>query len=293
MPKELTHWMLAERALAALPPTSRLKGIIEQHRNAYLGGAVLPDTLAHIFRGPFHPTARVLGHRFHDATANSYEPLIRTERRFRDGVPAELMSCLLGVISHMEADVALHPYVYAASGSDIGKHYRIETDIDVHFLQKGEAPTPRRLDRLLCPASRGAMVTAARHLFDPEEELPEEAMEQALELHCRFQGMYNRTLWKIAVRLLAKVCGAPFTEQRQLFYPMRKGSGNGDAEVKWRHPESGEENSASLDDLARQAVERTVAVFGRIEESGTLAAALTDPPGPNLLTGLHGVTKGA
>jgi hypothetical protein len=49
--------------------------------------------------------------------------------------------------------------------------------------------------------------------------------------------------------------------------------------------------SESIDDLAREAVERTVAVFRRIEAAGTLAAALSAPPGANLLTGLHGVIK--
>jgi len=295
MPKELTHWMLAERALSCLPAESRLRRIIVRHHAAYLGGAVLPDTLAHIFRGPYHPTARVLGHRFHDAAGNSYTPLIRAERRFPDGVPDLLLSCFLGVICHMEADIALHPYVYAATGSAcIGEHYRVETGIDLHFLRRGAAPAQRRLDRLLCPPTKEVMLSAARHLFDPEEELPRRALEQSLALHCRFQGMYDKTFWKIAVRLLATLCGSPYQEQRHLFYPLRHsaigkiaaaGSGT------WLHPESEELKSASIDELAGEAVERTAALFRRIEEAGSFAAALSSHPGANLLTGLHGVVK--
>jgi len=294
MPKELTHWMLAERALSALPAGSRLQKIIARHHSAYLGGAVLPDTLAHIFRGPFHPTARVLGHRFHDATGNSYSPLIRAEQRFPDGVPDLLLSCFLGVICHMEADIALHPYVYAATGSaGIGEHYRLETGIDLHFLRRGAAPAQRRLDRLLCAPTKEVMLSAARHLFDPEEELPRRALEQSLALHCRFQGMYDKTVWKLAVRVLGRVCGSPYREQRHLFYPLRRPAGKiaVAGSGKWRHPESQELQSASLDDLASEAVERTVAVFRRIEAAGSLGEALSSHPGANLLTGLHGVTK--
>jgi len=296
MPKELTHWMLAEQAAAGLENGSRLKRIIGQHRQAYLGGAVLPDTLAHIFRGPFHPTARVLSHRFHNPSENSYAPLIHAERHHPDGIPAPLLACFLGVICHMEADAALHPYVYAATGSaGIGEHYRLETGIDVHFLRCGRAPAQKRLDRLLSGSSRDVLVHAAELLFNPEGELPRRAIEQSLALHCRCQAMYDRAFWKLAVRVLGRVCGPPFREQRQLFYPLRgwkfgaiKTGGGG----LWRHPESGELRGESLDDLAQQAVERTVALFRRIEAEGTFAAALGRHPGANLLTGLHGVTKG-
>ena len=295
MPKELTHWMLAERALAELPKDSRLRRIVVQHRNAYLGGAVLPDTLAHIFRGPFHPTARSLSHRFHNPAGNSFAPLIRAERRFPDGLPAPLLSCFLGVICHMEADMVLHPYVYSAMGSaDIGEHYRLETGIDRHFLKRGAAPAQRRLDKMLCPASKEVLLLAAAALFDPEGELPRRALEESLALHCRFQAMYDRTFWKLAVRILARFCGSPFEEQRHLFYPL-PGSGVGRIEAgekgEWRHPESGELKNASLDDLALEAVERTAALFRGIEEAGSIGAALGGHPGANLLTGLPGVKK--
>lgn len=295
MPKELTHWMLAERVLALLPAGGRVQNCIARHRAAYLGGAVLPDTLAHIFRGPYHPVARQLGHRFHDTTGNSYAPLIRAEQQLSQGMSDALFSCFLGVICHIEADVALHPYVYAASGNScIGEHYRLETGIDLHFLGRGAAPDERRLDRLLCASTRDVMLSAARHLFDPHEELPRRALEHSLALHCRFQGMYDKTLWKIAVRVLGGVCGSPFKEQRHLFYPLRRSApvgGMARGAAPWRHPESKEMKNATIDDLASEAVQRTAAVFRRIEEAGSLAAALENHPGANLLTGLHGVAK--
>ena len=41
MPKELTHWLLAERALAGLPAGSVIAGTIRDHHNLYLAGAVV------------------------------------------------------------------------------------------------------------------------------------------------------------------------------------------------------------------------------------------------------------
>jgi hypothetical protein len=294
MPKELTHWMLAERVLEQLPSGSRMRALIARYPKAYLGGAVLPDTLAHIFSGPYHPAARVLSQRFHNASGNSYQPLIGAEARFPDGLPPALFSCLLGVLSHMEADIALHPYVFAATGaSGIGEHYRLETAMDRFYCHSGHAPAQPRLDRLLDDPTREVLVSAAGLLFDPEGELPRRALERSLALHCRFQSMYDRTFWKVAVRLLARLCGSPFQEQRHLFYPLGKDKHRGEwgGEKGWRHPETGELQNYSLDALASQAVERTVALFLRIEEAGTLAGALSCPPGANLLTGLHGAIK--
>jgi hypothetical protein len=130
-------------------------------------------------------------------------------------------------------------------------------------------------------------------LFDPDGELPRATLEQALALHCRLQAMYDRTWWKIAANVLASLFGSPFREQRHLFYPLNA-SGSDHLKIidsirEWRHPVSGAVTTTSLDDLAEETVQQTVAVFRRIDERGNLAAALDDPPGANLLTGLFAV----
>ena len=296
MPKELTHWILAEQAMKGLDSSSRLQGIIRSHRDSYLGGAALPDTLLHLFRGPSARTALLMAHSFHDAHGNSYDPLIRTESNYGGALPHDLLACLLGVLSHMQVDIVFHPYVYAMCGSnDIGRHYQLETDIDVHFLRSGVFPPIRHLKEVVTPETRPLLVRAASILFDPGNELPLQALEQALTLHCRFQAMYGKTGWKITAAILGRLLGPPFREQRFLFYPLNSlsaayldSNGNGRA---WSHPVSGALNEASIEDLAQEAIQRTVALFERIEERGSLTAALGDLGGPNLLTGLHGVGK--
>ena len=59
----------------------------------------------------------------------------------------------------------------------------------------------------------------------------------------------------------------------------------------WRHPVTGEERTETPDDLAKEVVRRTVALFGRIDAQGGLKDALGMPPGENLLTGLYGVRE--
>jgi hypothetical protein len=298
MPKEITHWILAERTLDRLKVTSPLAPVILGHHDAYLGGAVLPDTLLHLFRGPDSTTALRLADSFHDTRGNSYEPLIRAEKERGGTLPRDLLACLLGVISHMQADMIFHPYVYALSGvDDIGRHYRLETAIDVHFLRRGEEPPVRRMAQLVTPATAPLLTGAMALLFDPHGRLPRRALERALGLHCRIQGMYDVLAWKIAARVLGALLGSPFREQAQLFYPLRaSASGHRamiDSVVQWRHPVTGGASSASPDDLAEETVTRSAAIFRRVEESGALVSALHDPPGANLLTGLYGAGKSA
>lgn len=296
MPKELTHWILADRTLAGLSNGSRLRDLILAYHDCYLGGAILPDTLLHHVRGPHAAIALALANRFHDTAGNSFAPLIQAEKRCPDGLPPATLACLLGVITHMQADIVFHPFVYALTGTTrIGDHYRLETDMDVHFLRHGAKPAVRYVADLVSAATRPILVDTCALLFDPESQLPRQSLEQALRHHCRFQGMYDCTFWKLAVGLASLLTGAPFRQQRHLFYPL-KGAGAvkqvNDA-VEWRHPVSGEPRRTSLEQLADDTVQRCVTLFEHIETQGSLAVVLNDSPGENLLTGMYGACLSA
>jgi len=99
----------------------------------------------------------------------------------------------------------------------------------------------------------------------------------------------------LALALAALLAGAPFREQRHLFYPLkclRKDRFGADA-VEWRHPVSGKLRQTSLDQLADETVQRITTLFEHIETKGSLADVLRDSPGENLLTGMHGACLNA
>jgi len=295
MPKEFTHWMLAERTLAGLDVNSRLHELLRTHHALYLTGAVLPDTLLHIFYGPHSPAALRLAQQFHDTSGNSFAPLIRYEQADRDELTPPRLACVLGVISHMLADIVFHPFVYYhGGGQDMGRHYRTETAIDLYFIRQGAIPPLQHLKSLLNREKTGETVAVCARIFDPDHLLPIQSHEQGLALHSRIQGMYCSGFWNRVARLLALLPVPLFKQAQHLFY--RVVAAGDDALFfadAWRHPVSGDPRSQSLDELAETAVERTLTLFRRIEESGSLAAALTEMPGENLLTGLHGVTQSA
>lgn len=297
MPKELTHWLIAERAAAGLGAENHLRRAIEDHRSAYLAGAVLPDTLLHLFRGPHASSALHLARSFHDTTGNSFAPVIHAERTFPGKLPPALLASLLGVITHIATDIIFHPFVYAQTGTaGVGRHYQIETGIDGYFLLNGTLPAITHLKDLMSPDTQETIVTTCNLILNPAGTLPRTALEQALAFHCRFQAMYGSTFWKLAVRLLAVIVGSPFSEQRHLFYPLSHAAaavGIEDGPMEWRHPVSGEQRCSTPEVLANDAVQRIIELFTTIDTSGSLAGALEDSPGENLLTGLHGIGQSA
>lgn len=296
MPKELTHWILAEAARTGLGKDGAVGETLRDHRELYLAGAVLPDTLLHLFYGSGASQALGLARAFHDPEDNSYAPLIRAEAQSAGRLPPELLACLLGVLSHMQADIVFHPFVYAQAGSaDTGAHYRLETAIDVHFLRRGLTPPVRRLDALVTLRTRHHLLAAFALLFDPENTLPPEALARALDLHCRFQGLYAQTFWKLLAGLLGRLPVTLLRQQRHLFYPLRAQSAaeGGWTARPWRHPITGAVQEHSVDDLAEESVRRTMTLLARIEANGSLRGALLDPPGENLLTGCCGVRRDA
>jgi hypothetical protein len=289
MPKELTHWIVAQRALERLSSESRLKRIIDSHYPIYLAGAVLPDTLLYLHKGKHAATARTLAGDFHNTTDNSFAPLIIAEERFQGRLPEPLLACLLGVISHIVADMTFHPFVYAHTGTtDIGLHYQLETDLDVYFIQTGSASPALQMVDLILPATRATLVTACSLLFDPHSSLPAQALHLALNEHCRIQAMYDSNFWKMAALLLSMFFGAGHSQRLRLFYPIRRPRKQLEALSNpgtWQHPATGETMHDTPHDLAERTVQRTVMLLEHIASRGSIGETLSEFRGGNLVTG--------
>lgn len=295
MPKELTHWIIAERAFKELNSDSRLYCTIDHSKKEYLAGAVLPDTLLHLFKGPHAESALSAAGRFHNTDGNSYDPLIRAESEQGQSFSDPVLSCLLGVISHMQADMVFHPYIFALTGIDnIGRHYQLETDIDMYLTSKCMQPSVNKLYDLITAETEQTIITVAELLYS-DAEISRTTISKALKLHCRFQSMYGNTFWKLVVNLLGVFLGKPYSQQRHLFYPIELSGKNYlnqmTEAVEWEHPVTGEVRKSKIEDLVDDAVMRTVEVFRRIEVEKSLVATLVDPPGCNLLTGMYAVNS--
>lgn len=286
MPKELTHWWIAEEGLRRLPLDRPTRQVLEEQRDAYLIGAVLPDTLLHLLRGPYHHAAHRLADDFHDSRGHSYGPLLSFLARSPDP-PAAQQACLLGIATHIEADIVFHPFVYAQAGTDLGRHYRIETDLDLWLLHTGKRPSALTLLELLSDEAFNVAVAVLAGVFDPNASLPLPVIDEALRLHATLQGRYGSRGWQLVARLLGLVPGTPFQRWQHLFYPCFFWQRGRDVSwpQRWLHPASGSERGDSPDGLVGEAITRVSTLLRAVDDRG-LTTALRKQPGENLLTGL-------
>jgi hypothetical protein len=183
MPKEITHWLIAEAVmeryhskensekpittltstLTATPTTQTLPAF---DHDLVLLGASFHDVMYYVPKHPSAPAYTALADYLHGSRGeDTWEPLrllAKDYLRHDDASHrADIRSFMLGMVTHICADIAFHPYIYWAAGNWHGKglfaaqrkHRLLEGAIDLYLLQKSTAearknspPTPAKLD---------------------------------------------------------------------------------------------------------------------------------------------------
>jgi len=284
MPKELTHWRLATEAVQQLPFDCATRRLLEEHQAAYLVGAVLPDTLLHLVLGRWSTTALQLSRNFHQPADNSFRPLLA----FAEKAPLTpgVSACLLGVASHIEADIVFHPYICALAGDHIGRHYQLETELDLYLLYKDKKPPVWRLDELLTSEVSDQVLLVLRGIFDPSSRLPDEVLQHALQLHGQIQGMYGTPHWQMLAWLLGLVPNYWLRSFQKLFYPFDWQRGRGkNWPDRWQHAVTGQERGDTPDGLMVDACSRITELLRKVDQQG-IVQSFRIHPGENLITGL-------
>lgn len=286
MPKEILHWWLASAAQQRLPLDRATRQLLEEQQAAYLVGAVLPDTLLHLQGDGQHALARHLADRFHDSQTHCYAPLLSFAAKNPPLTPAQ-QACLLGIACHIETDIVFHPFVYALSGNDLGRHYRVETDLDLWLLHSNRRPPELELRELMTEETVDAAATVLAGVFDPQTLLPAAIIADALRRHAVIQARYGSIPWQLLARLLGLLPGTPFHRWQHLFYPVFNWRQGRPVQwpARWNHPTNGNERGDTPQGLLIEALSRITDLLRAVDEHG-LATALRKQPGENLLTGL-------
>lgn len=284
MPKELTHWWLATEAVQQLSFDCATRRLLEEHQAAYLVGSVLPDTLLHLILGRWSATALQLSREFHQPPDNSFTPLLTFAEK--SSLTPDLIACLLGVASHIEADIVFHPYICALAGDHIGRHYQLETELDLYLLFRGKKPPVWRLDKVLTGEVSDQVLLVLRGIFDPTGRLPDEVLLHALRLHGQIQGMYGSPPWQLLAWLLGLLPNDWLRSYQKLFYPFdwQRGRSRNWPDC-WHHAVTGQERSDTPDGLMVDACSRITELLRKVDQQGIVQSFRTHP-GENLITGL-------
>jgi hypothetical protein len=154
MPKEAAHWILAEQTWQAMPD-GLLKREISENKALYYLGAIVFDTPYYALIGQHRSNLSAAVQRLHGHKASSpfnpFRPLAKSPSALPDGY----LPFLAGAMTHVAADATFHPVIYYFGGDTdapptqaaraTARHRRLETALDIHFLNRNGNSTFRNL----------------------------------------------------------------------------------------------------------------------------------------------------
>lgn len=228
MPKEFTHWTLAELGYRAMPDSS-LKGVIEENKALYELGAVCFDS-PYYTTGPAKPVWVDIATRLHfTESGNSFTPLVRLLEIGQSIGDNRVWALLAGCVSHIIADSRFHPLVYTVTGdlndpdpnrkraAEIG-HRRFEAALDLYILETVEVDlgNPKAALFPFNPSDRKKITAWLAGLYEKNDPA---AVEAALRNHARFLGYFQSRSGYWGLKTVNTLSGGRFDLELALCYP--------------------------------------------------------------------------
>jgi hypothetical protein len=296
MPKEITHWTLAETAFNRFEDNSELKRIIYSHKNLYHLGAVILDTPFYLIFGEKAASIRKDVNRIHDSSVNSLECFGPVVDRYGPNLPEPVLALLFGIITHIYADATFHPLVCYFSGKlDLNnpeknrraqsRHHLLETHIDLYYAGKGPFSIKKKFIDLVnkIEIQREELIRLLVALYDLKRIDGGAWVEKAIRSHSLFQSLFANRAAAIFFKFINILPGIDINHLISNFYPVRFPAPNTlfQNPIPYREPVRGEFRSHSLQNLENQAVAQIVDVFQHIE------TAIRRKLGRDLFSGIH------
>lgn len=306
MPKEITHWTLAEKVYLNINSNSSLKEIIKQYKNLYLTGAVIIDTPFYIIFDKKAKMIYKLAEDMHNNPINSYEPLAQIINCYHSRLPDEILALILGIITHIHADSSFHPLVYYFSGTGLPdqkksrrkantRHRIIETFLDLYYREESLLQNNREFAGILknIEMEKEQFLENLFVFFNTGNNIDKQLIKKILKCHTNIQRLFDRNWFRIIFQILNVIPGINLEYYISLLYPHPKPEPGSifQHQINYRHPVTGEEFQDSLKELEERTIKDILEVFKKIEyhwNKNSLAEVFSHLKGTNLYTGMSG-----
>jgi hypothetical protein len=277
MPKEITHWIIAEAVSKRLEGTF-LEGPLRRSPNLLHIGAIIHDAPYYYLKNDFDSRFGSLPTRLHGTVDDAVE-LVESLLRYLMGLPEDekgkLEAFLVGLISHLFADALMHPLIFYLTGPydapDLQcrsaarhDHRMLESLIDLclaggyhrirgyslaAYIRDAEMPLLRLHDHL-----------DKTWLGDEDTERFAEGLLSSFRLFSFMQSLYRNRLAGRLAPLLSAVTPPRVREVLALVYTPRlmDQCWRIEGEIPSRHPSTGEFRGQNIRVLFQDAVDRSV-----------------------------------
>lgn len=304
MPKDITHWILAEKAYQGLETGSVLKKIIEPHKNLYMTGAIILDTPFYVIFGQEGKMMHLLAEGIHDTVSNSYDVLTNLLTTYEDTAPDAVIALVLGIITHIHADAIFHPFIYHFSGTGASvkkerkRHHTLEVYLSLYVKNMFKLPVADLLSDILLNVEmeKASFMAMLSNLFSINQRVDSRTVKKAVHMNSFIQGLFDKNLPRMILNCLNFLPGMNVSDYVALFYPHSKPDPGKlfPRNTEYRHPVTGDKRVISVESLAHATLDSVKEIFGILEASGKkkrICEALSSVRGPNLYTGLPDAAK--
>lgn len=307
MPKDLIHFKIAQRTARRLADTPYYP-CIEQEVDGLLLGSVFHDALFYAVTPQGRPL-EALAHNFHGAKGQDTFKLIRLQAAHaRSAADKSLpIALLVGQISHLYADMVMHPLVWHLTGNYYDddpkskskarqRHRALESLLDMVACPEMLGNARYRLHTILrrCPdmLNQGVPISRIGDLAFMQPDVTRTEFAKAWNSFATLQRMYSITPLARTLFAIRRVVPRQIAEIIMLFYApqLMKQAEEVQGEIQFIHPVTGRELNNSLDELMEAAATKAATLCRQLEPAIFGEAPLLLPgPGPSMDAGLSGV----
>lgn len=280
MPKEITHWLIADEALRRLRQSLPAR---ELRREFVMLGATFHDVLYYARRKRGEPSYWDAADILHGAHGEDTLEIVRflLAACLRHPRQTALPSFLLGVITHIAADTVFHPFIYWTAGDWRGKealyesqrrHRALEAAIDVYFCaQKSLRLSSFSLYQYRKQAGRKGFeeiitLLAGFSRFAPWSDIKNALRNGYNNLALARFFFYNRLANRI-VSAIERGCSARTRTFTALRYYTENRTALPVEALSHPHPVTGEPVTSSIDEMFERSVQESLRLFAFVEES--------------------------
>lgn len=270
MPKELIHFTIAEKTAQRLADTRYAHCINDEHSGLLLG-SIFHDALFYAIM-PGGKPIEALAHRLHGATGEDTFTLIRMQANHAAAAkhPALPAAILVGMISHLFADVIMHPMVWYFTGN-----YYADNPLEKSQSRQRHRALEALMDMVACPDkightqylirtqhrqckslySQGLPIREIADLASMPENKAKRQLTTAWSIFASIQSLFPRTWLARPLFRLRSFLPNSFNEITSLFYApqLQKQAGLLKGEIQYFHPATNEDIISSLEILMETA----------------------------------------
>lgn len=281
MPKEITHWAVAQKA-ADCAPGPDIRRVIKDNMSLYLAGSVLVDSPYYAFIGGDKDLFAKAGARLHAMGEESpFAVVLRVPSVFTGKGADQALAFAFGALTHIITDTVFHPMVYYLTGDyddpDAAKrkkavtlHRLLETWMDVWFAKSWRLENGGPLLRSTVAAYRGAknFTALASSLFFGREDMAAPA-RIAVASHAIIQASFKRRWIAQMAGFYGRMTRRDMGEFTALFYPQVTAEPPSffSEPIRYKNPFTGEAFEESLADMEKRATRICAEWFNVIAEN--------------------------